>query len=222
MTDSASKIPEKFHALYYGRSRRTWESTRWFGHRMLKCPFDLWMYQELIYRLKPDLIIETGTFEGASAYYYASLFDLIGQGEILTIDVDILPNRPEHPRINYLTGSSTADEVLGQVAARAAAKPTVMVILDSDHTEPHVRRELDLYSPFVTPESYLVVEDTNVNGHPVFPSFGPGPMEAVQDFLSTTDDFEADPDMERHLVSFNPSGWLRRRPDRDTGRKRAG
>lgn len=211
MTKPRSDVPGRFHNLYYTRSRRTWESTKWFGHRMLKCPFDLWMYQELIVRLHPDLIVETGTFEGASAFYYASLLDLLGHGEIVTVDIEERANRPQHPRITYLAGSSTDEKVVEQVHGKSQDKSIVMVILDSDHTEPHVRRELDLYSPLVTPGSYLVVEDTNVNGHPVFPEFGPGPMEAVVDFLAMTDEFEVDSDMERHLMSFNPNGWLRRR-----------
>ena len=211
MTKPRSDVADRFHNLYYVRSRRTWESTKWFGHRMLKCPFDLWMYQELIVRLRPDLIVETGTFEGASAFYYASLLDLLGHGEIVTVDIEERANRPQHPRITYLAGSSTDEQVVERVRGKSQDKSTVMVILDSDHTEPHVRRELDLYSPLVTPGSYLVVEDTNVNGHPVFPDFGPGPMEAVVDFLTETAEFEVDSDMERHLMSFNPNGWLRRR-----------
>jgi len=171
---------------------------------------DLWVYQELIYAVKPDLLIETGTYRGGSAYYFASLFDLLQQGEVVTIDIDELPDRPVHPRITYLTGSSTADDMVAHVRARSLGKHTVMVVLDADHTEAHVRRELDLYSPLVTPGSYLVVEDTCVNGHPVLPDFGPGPMEAVEHFLATSVDFEADKNMERHLVSFNPGGWLRR------------
>jgi cephalosporin hydroxylase len=176
---------------------------------------DLWTYQELIHGLKPDLLIETGTYQGGSAYYFASLLDLIGRGEIVTIDVDEHPGRPDHPRITYLTGSSTADDILEAVRARSRDKQTVMVILDSDHTERHVRRELELYSPLVTPGSYIVVEDTSVNGHPVWPDFGPGPMEAVRGFLGTSDDFAADRSMERHLITFNPSGWLRRRGSSD-------
>ena len=86
-----------------------------------------------------------------------------------------------------------------------------MVVLDSDHSREHVLRELELYAPLVTPGCYLVVEDTNVNGHPVSPGFGPGPMEAVGDYLRTTDDFEVDRGREKFMLTFNPSGYLRRR-----------
>ena len=85
-----------------------------------------------------------------------------------------------------------------------------MVVLDSDHSQDHVREELRAYSPFVTPNSYLVVEDTNVNGYPVMADHGPGPMEAVVDFLSTSTQFVVDQDCEKLLISFNPSGYLRR------------
>ena len=86
-----------------------------------------------------------------------------------------------------------------------------MVVLDSDHSRDHVLQELELYAPLVTPGCYLVVEDTNVNGHPVSPGFGPGPMEAVTEFLGTTDDFEVDRGREKLMLTFNPSGYLRRR-----------
>lgn len=211
MDDRRSRVLDRFRTIYYGSSDQTWNSTQWLGHRMLKCPMDLWMYQELFHRLTPDLVVETGTYQGGSAYYFATLFDLLGRGEIITVDVDTDPSRPIHPRITYLTGSSTADEVVAQVRERTRAKQSVVVILDSDHSELHVSRELALYSPLVTPGSYLVVEDTCVNGHPVFPEFGPGPMEAVEAFLATTDEFEVDRSLERHLITFNPNGWLKRR-----------
>lgn len=211
MTDQQRAIAGRFHRVYYNSGPSTWESTRWFGHRTLKNPMDLWTYQELIYQLSPDLIVETGTFEGGSAYYFAMLMDLIGHGEIVTIDIEPRPGRPVHPRITYLTGSSTDPSMLETVAARTQDRRTVLVILDSDHSEAHVRAELEAYWRFVTPGSYLVVEDTNVNGHPVFAQHGPGPMEAVEAFLATTDVFEVDQTMERHLITFNPNGWLRRR-----------
>ena len=117
--------------------------------------------------------------------------DLLGRGEIVTIDLEPRAGRPEHERITYLEGSSTNDEIVAQIGERAGAAERVMVILDSDHTRDHVVRELELYAPFVTPGCYLVVEDTNVNGHPVVPGFGPGPMEAVTEFLRGTDAFES-------------------------------
>ena len=96
------------------------------------------------------------------------------------------------------------------MAERAAGAGTVLVVLDSDHSRDHVLAEPRAYAPLVTPGSYLVVEDTNINGHPVYEAFGPGPMEAVQDFLKERDDFEADRSREKFLLTFNPRGWLRK------------
>jgi cephalosporin hydroxylase len=120
------------------------------------------------------------------------------------------PEWPSHPRIAYLTGSSTSALIVDQVRTRVAGASRVMVILDSDHKKDHVLDELRLYSPLVTKGSYLIVEDTNINGRPVFPGFGPGPAEAVDDFLSANTAFERDPSRERFLVTFNPGGYLRR------------
>jgi cephalosporin hydroxylase len=140
----------------------------------------------------------------------AGICDLIGSGRIVTVDVEDRPGRPVHGRITYLEGSSTSDEVLEQVTAFVQDAERVMVILDSDHSRDHVLRELELYSPLVSKGCYLVVEDTNVNGHPVVPGFGPGPMEALIEFLGGTNDFEVDRSREKLMLTFNPSGYLLR------------
>jgi cephalosporin hydroxylase len=134
----------------------------------------------------------------------------VSHGRIVTIDLVERPGRPRHRRITYLHGSSTDGEVVDRVRRHARRAKRVMVILDSDHTRDHVLRELELYSSFVTPGCYVVVEDTNINGHPVSPEFGPGPMEAVAAFLETTSEFEVDHLREKLLLTFNPSGFLRR------------
>ncbi len=97
-----------------------------------------------------------------------------------------------------------------RLARRASDAETVLVVLDSDHSHDHVLAELRAYAPLVTPDSYLVVEDTNVNGHPVYEEFGPGPMEAVQDFLKENDTFAVDVTREKFLLTFNPGGWLKK------------
>ena len=86
-----------------------------------------------------------------------------------------------------------------------------MVILDSDHRRDHVYAELNIYKDIVTPGQYLIVEDTNLNGHPVASEFGPGPMEALQDFLAENDEFEQDKGMEKFYLTFNPDGYLKKR-----------
>lgn len=209
----SKEVVDDFHQLYYDSKSfgETWGDTRWLGVQTLKCPFDLWIYQEIISELKPDLIIETGTFDGGSAFYLASLCDMLGTGEIITVDIEDVPGRPTHPRITYVIGSSVGDEAVEQVAAKAEGKQTVLVFLDSDHTEQHVLAELRRYHGFVTPGSYLVVEDTNINGHPVLPGLGPGPMEAVDKFLAENDQFEIDPSREKFMLTFNPRGFLKRR-----------
>jgi cephalosporin hydroxylase len=212
LSSEDAEIIGRFHDLYYRRWLSGGSDTinlSWFGHQVLKCPLDVWLYQELLVRTRPDIVVETGTWYGGSALYMAMVLDQIGHGRVITIDIEPKPDRPEHPRISYLTGSSTDPQIVAQVRD-AVATDRALVILDSDHGAAHVHQELLLYNPFVQVGDYLVVEDTNVNGHPVWPEFGPGPMEAVEEFLSETDDFVIDERCERFLMTLNPRGYLRR------------
>ena len=203
-------VVERFHCLYYDNYPRTWENTFFLGVPTLKCPLDLWVYQEILWELHPDLIVECGTASGGSALYLATLLDVIGRGRVVTIDIEARPGWPTHDRVEYVTGSSTDPTVTERIVAASEAEGTVMVILDSDHSESHVKKELEIYAPIVTVGSYLVVEDTNVNGHPVSSGFGPGPWEAVEDFLDQTEDFVVDEAREKFFLTFNPRGFLRR------------
>jgi cephalosporin hydroxylase len=202
---------EAFHRLYYDAAQRggTWVDTHWLGVKTMKCPLDLWVYQEILHATRPDLIVECGTAAGGSTLYLASICELLGHGRVVSIDVTEDPGRPRHERITYLLGSSVAPGVHEAVARMAAGK-RVLAILDSDHAMKHVLEEMRLYGKLVTGGSYLIVEDTNVNGNPVFPSFGPGPMEAVRAFLAESRDFEVDATKEKFLLTFNPRGYLRK------------
>lgn len=202
-------VISQFHWLYYN-SPETWLTTTWMGIPTQKCPLDMWMYQEIIFDIQPDLLIETGTAYGGSALFFATLMDVLGKGSVATIDILDLPDRPAHPRITYVHSSSTSKEGVDQLRALASRSETVMVILDSDHSRNHVAKELELYADLVTPDSYLVVEDTNVNGHPVNRAHGPGPMEALDGFLAARRDFHIDSNKERYMMTFNPKGFLRR------------
>ena len=207
------RIVREFHRLYYNSGSRTWSNTNWLGTPAQKCPLDLWVYQELLHELRPAMIVETGTADGGSALFLASICDLLGQGSIVSVDIEAKPGRPEHDRVTYLTGSSTAPEIRQQVEELVGDHTPVLVILDSNHARDHVLEELRVYAPLVTPGSYVIVEDTNVNGHPVSPEFGPGPMEAVDEFLRGSDEFSVDRRQEKFFLTFNPGGYLRRRPD---------
>jgi cephalosporin hydroxylase len=203
-------IAKQFQCLYFYWANRTWWDTYWLGVPVQKCPLDLWVYQEILHEVRPSLIIETGTARGGSALFLSSMCDLMGRGRIVSVDVKAMETRPEHPRVTYLTGSSTAAEIVEQVHGHVQGDDTVLVILDSDHSYSHVREELAAYSSLVTPGSYLVVEDTNLNGHPVAPFFGPGPMEAVKGFLEHDRRFAVDRRREKFFMTFNPKGFLRR------------
>jgi cephalosporin hydroxylase len=205
-------VLDEFHKLYYYSSvaGKTWSDTWWQGIQVLKCPLDLWIYQEIIFRTKPELIIETGTYKGGAAHFLASMCDVAGTGEIVTVDIEEYPNRPQHPRITYLHGSSVDDAISRTIRERAQGKQSVLVILDSDHSMEHVRREMELYAPLITKNNYLIVEDTNINGNPVLPESGPGPKEAIDDFLKSHSEFSIDPAMEKLLMTFNPGGYLKR------------
>lgn len=199
-----------FHQLFYRSVDQTWNHTFWLGVPALKCPLDLWVFQEILYENRPDWIIESGTFKGGSALYMATILDAVGKGRILSIDIEDFPGKPEHERITYLLGSSTSEQIVETIRGRIKPDEEVMVVLDSDHHAEHVLNELRLYGPMVTEGQYLVVEDSNVNGHPVMPSFGPGPMEALETFLGEDRSFEVDESREKFLLTFNPRGYLRK------------
>lgn len=220
LTPDERDVVDRFHRIYYQRWLEAADTINlsWFGYRLLKCPMDMWIYQELLVRTRPDVVVETGTYNGGSALYLASVMDLIGHGRVLTIDIEAQAGRPAHPRIDYLHGSSVDPAIVERVRGVVAGN-RALVILDSDHSEAHVYTEMNAYSPLVQSGDYLIVEDTNVNGHPAWPSFGPGPTEAVTRFLAERDDFEVDARCERFLMTLNPRGYLRRRgvaPPRST------
>lgn len=137
---------------------------------------------------------------------------MLAIGEVLACDITLRHVHPRvrvHPRVTLMEGSSTAPTVHAELARRCSGRRT-MVILDSDHSEAHVAAELRLYGPLVSPGCYLICEDTNINGHPVYPEFGPGPYEAVRRFLAESEGWRVDPGCEKQLVTFNPSGYLLR------------
>ncbi len=199
-----------FFDLYYHNESRTWKHTYWQGVACQKCPLDLWIYQEIIWETRPDIIIESGTAAGGSTLFLASMCDLANKGSVISIDIVSDPLRPSHPRISYLHGSSTAEETIETISSRVSENDSVLIILDSDHTKEHVARELEVYARFVRKGGYLIVEDTCVNGHSILPGFGPGPHEAVDDFLAKHPQFTSDRTREKFFLTFNPSGYLKR------------
>jgi cephalosporin hydroxylase len=185
---------------------------KWLGQPIWQNVLDLWTLQETIVEVRPSLLIECGTNRGGSSLFFAHLFDLMGQGEIVTIDIERLHNL-SHSRITSLIGSSISPEILDQVRGKAAnSRGPVMVTLDSDHSKDHVFRELDHYAPLVTPGSYCLVQDGVIDTLPIFAAGRPGPLRAIEQFLESNDEFEIDRERsERFLISHHPCGWLRRR-----------
>lgn len=197
----------------------------WLGRPIIQFPQDIVAVQELIWQVKPDLIIETGIAHGGSLIFSASMLELIGgDGRVLGIDIDIrehnrveIKKHPMYKRIDMLEGSSIDDKIAEQVYDFAKGGKRVMVFLDSMHTHDHVLRELELYSPLVTKGSYLVVFDTVIEDMP--DDFfhdrpwgkGNNPKTAVYEYLKSTDCFEIDKAIEHKLlITASPDGYLRR------------
>jgi cephalosporin hydroxylase len=205
---------DAYHKMFY--DRQLWR-LKFLGVELFKCPLDLWVYQEIIVETKPSAIVETGTHAGGSALFMATMLDLCGADpsvKVHSIDIDAGMTRPEHPRIHYVQGSSVD---LGVIASLGPLGDRAMVVLDSDHHQPHVRREMEVYGALVGRGQYMIVEDSNVNGHPVLKGvYGKigGPYEAIDNFFATSDqrtDFEIVRSCERFGVTQNPNGYLRKR-----------
>lgn len=202
-------IIDAFHRLYW--SKRAW-AVQWRGHNLLKWPADLFTYAELIHKNRPDILIETGTYMGGSAMFFADCMDRTGNGCVISIDYNPGSKAPPHPRVTYMRGDSVelgsvVKEEIERLESETGTKLRVMVSLDSAHEKDHVVKELAIYKDIVTRGQYLVVEDTNLNGHPVHPEFGPGPWEAVQEFNDAR--FRVDEAIPRkHLFSMHT--WLRK------------
>ena len=207
------EITNEFHSLYYNST--VWlKDTLWMGIPVQKCPLDLHIYQELIFKIRPDLIIETGTACGGGALFLANVCDLIDHGQVVTIDVTENKSRPQHKRITYIKGSSIETDTLQKVtdiALKELKANIVMAIFDAGHNLEFVREEMHYYASLITPGSYMIVEDTNVNGHPVFIEHGPGPAEAVTEFLAKHPEFEVDRNCEKFFMTQNPGGYLRKK-----------
>ena len=196
---------------------------RWMGRPIIQLPQDMVAMQEILWDVRPDLVIETGIAHGGSLVYYASICELMGHGEVLGIDIDIRAHNREaietHPmarRIRMLQGSSIDPAVVAQVAAMAQGK-RVLVVLDSNHTHEHVLAELRAYAPLVSVGSYCVVFDTVVEDMPAgsFPDrpwdVGDNPKTAVRAYLQEDARFEVDRDIEAKIqITVAPEGYLRR------------
>ncbi len=192
----APEAATAYHRWYY--DGRVWDTTTWAGVKALKSPMDMWNYQEILAERRPRLIVELGTRFGGGTLFFASVLRQLGhRGKILTVDVDegtIDERVKREPLVEVMVASSTSDEVARRIEQLRQEYPgPLFAILDSDHRREHVLGELRLLRPLLRSGDYVVVEDSNLNGHPVLPSFGPGPYEAVEAYFAEhPDDYERD------------------------------
>lgn len=218
-------LKEAAHAFNVESNRAKYSyNFTWMGRPIIQYPQDMIAMQELIWEIKPDLIIETGIAHGGSIIYYASLLELIGKGEVLGIDIDIrehnrkkIEEHPMYKRIHMLEGSAVTEEMVEKVKPFTVDKQSIMVCLDSNHTHEHVLSELNFYAPLVTPGSYIVVFDTIVEDLPErylpnrFWGIGNNPKTAVREFLKHNSNFIIDKSIDNKLlISVNPDGYLKR------------
>jgi cephalosporin hydroxylase len=208
-----AEVLQQYHDVWY-TAPHTWHWTHFMGVGIMKCPNDLWMYQELMSAHRPTVVIETGTYSGASALWFAVLMDLlqIEGGHVYSIDFEDHRRVESHPRITFLGGDSTdplVRDVIVDDLSTAMVDGPKLISLDADHSADHVRKELELYAPLTSVGDWLVVEDTNIS----WPGEqgDRGARGGVEDYLGKhPGEFRQDVLCERWLLTMNPGGWLRR------------
>lgn len=205
-------------------NRELWKQVSWLGVPVLQWPTDLVLMQELIAKLRPRRIVETGLHLGGSAIFYASILQLLGvDGRVLSIDIRIDPAARRNietsafrDRICLIEGDSKSDAVHQQIQALLSGESNVLVCLDSDHSYAHTLAELRLFSRYVPVGGYLVLFDTicedladTPKGNPAWVS--DSPMAALREFLAENPNFSSDLDWGKFLVTFAPRGFLVRK-----------
>lgn len=214
------KLFDKYNEYGYGYN------FHWQGRPIIALPSDVYGFQEIFWKVKPDLIIETGVAHGGSSIFWASMMELLGgDGQVLAIDIDIrehnrveIENHAMFKRINLIEGSSIAQDTIDKVYDFAKGKKNIMVVLDSNHTHEHVLAEMNAYSKLVAKDSYMIVCDTTVevldNANFDNRPWGKGdnPYTAVMQYLKENDgEFTIDLDIERKiLLTCATNGWLRK------------
>jgi len=209
------QLIDEFLGLWMSPLEKTVFRNRWLGVKTLQNPNDMWITQEILFEVKPDFLVEAGTYQGGSAAMWAMILEQINpEARVITIDIEDQVTEAKkldifRRKVDFLVGGSTDPEIVAEVKRRTQGKK-IVVLLDSAHDKDHVLNELNVYSPLVGVGSYLIVQDTIVNGHPIWPEHGPGPYEAVEEFLATNDQFKPDRTRERMLVTLCRKGYLKR------------
>ena len=226
--------PEAFEAISAAYLRCGWDnkyvySFSWLGRPIIQLPDDAFRMQELIFDLKPDVIVETGIAHGGSAVFYASVCKLLGRGRVIGVEVELRPhnrtaidNHFLKPLITIVEGSSIAPETVAKVKAMIAPGEKVLVLLDSNHTKDHVAAELHAYAPLVSVGSYIIAMDgimQHLTGAPRSSSDWAtnNPAQAAREFAKARSDFQlADPPLPfnegsvRSRVTYSPDSFLMR------------
>ena len=187
------------------------DKVSWMGVPARKMVLDAWIYQQIIFEVKPEIIIEIGNAEGGSTRYLADLLELGGQGEVIAVDIDHSQFRGQHPRVHLVTGDSLAPETLACVEGLARGRQG-LVIHDGDHSREHVLGDLRAYAKFVSVGGYFIVEDTVIDLFRAGDGLGSvnGPLGAVEQFVGEDPRFRIDSDRECFVLTFNPRGYLKR------------
>lgn len=208
-----------------GWQRKVSYEPTWLGIPVIQLPEDIVMMQELLWKVRPDVIIECGVAHGGALVLYASVFELLGKGKVVGVDVEIrkynrlaIESHPLSHRITLIEGDSVSDDTVAEVTSHVRPGDRVLVALDSLHTKAHVAAELERYAPLVTPDSYLVVFDGVMAMLPDAPNGRPdwdvnNPLSALREFVTQHEEFEVDPTYNRIGVSHCPEGFLRRRSE---------
>jgi cephalosporin hydroxylase len=209
--DEHGDVLQRFHEVWYNCGH-TWQLQTFLGVGMMKGPNDLWIYHDIICQHRPQTIIETGTYRGGSALWFAFLMDVLNikDGHVYTIDIEDYRDHEhgiDHPRISYLRGDSTDVAMRDAVRDELPANDRRLIVLDADHSAEHVYQELCLWAPLVRVGDWLVVEDTNIAWEP----YDRGARGGLTDYWNEhPGEFLQDLMCEKHMTTMCPGGWLRR------------